>query len=189
MTKLFKRMFVGVLMMLFVSVSANAGFVGYFSNNTMVVPAYLITTEHADLYYQDFTGDGFLENDGVVALECEKAVVKTIVINAGALFDFDEATIREGDVPVLDILASFLNAHPEVNVKVAGHTCSIGSDEYNQVLSEKRADAVEAYFVDRGVSADRIESAGFGETQPAFDNNTRDNRAKNRRVEITTWFE
>lgn len=195
MSRLIRRILMVGLTVMFIGVGVNsfAGTTGYFANadGTVVIPAYLVINEHPDFYYQDFTGEGFLKNDGVVALECEKpvvkAVVKAIVINAGALFDFDKSTIREGDMPVLDKLASFLNVNTDIRIKIAGHTCNIGTNMYNARLSEARADAVKTYFVDKGVDAGRMETVGFGENQPAFDNDTRENRAKNRRVEVTQF--
>ncbi|PZO31710.1 MAG: flagellar motor protein MotB, partial [Betaproteobacteria bacterium] len=70
------------------------------------------------------------------------------------------------------------------SVIAIGHTDSIGSDAYNQKLSERRAQAVKDYMVSKGVAADRIQIKGMGESQPVADNKTKEGRAKNRRVEI-----
>jgi OOP family OmpA-OmpF porin len=74
----------------------------------------------------------------------------------------------------------------DAQLESAGHTCSIGTDEYNQQLSGRRAASVKAYLVKKGVAADRIVSIGYGETKPMADNKTRAGRELNRRVEVCT---
>jgi len=91
--------------------------------------------------------------------------------------------------PVLDEAAQTLKENPELNVRIEGHTDSIGSDSYNQALSERRAEAVKRYLVSRGIAASRLSTEGKGETEPIADNtkNGRDNpegRAMNRRAEL-----
>ena len=75
-------------------------------------------------------------------------------------------------------------AYPGLHLQVEGHTDSVGSDEYNQQLSEKRAEAVRDYFIQQGISADAIEARGFGKTQPIASNETPEGRQQNRRVEL-----
>jgi outer membrane protein OmpA-like peptidoglycan-associated protein len=75
-------------------------------------------------------------------------------------------------------------AYPSLHLQVEGHTDSVGSDEYNQTLSEKRAGAVRDYLVQQGISADNIESRGFGKTVPIASNDTPEGRQQNRRVEL-----
>lgn len=102
-----------------------------------------------------------------------------------ALFDFDKATLKPEGQSKLDGLVTKLKG---VNLDVAiavGHTDSIGTDEYNQRLSVKRADAVKAYLVSKGIPAEQIKTDGKGESQPVADNKTKEGRAKNRRVEVT----
>ena len=74
----------------------------------------------------------------------------------------------------------------ETTYTVAGHTCNIGTDEYNQKLSERRAAAVVKWLVDNGVAANRLAVVGYGETKPKYDNKTEDGRKLNRRVEFVT---
>ena len=104
-------------------------------------------------------------------------------------FDYDKATIKAEFRPVLDEAAQTLKDNPEINVRIEGHTDSIGSDSYNQRLSERRAQAVKAYLVSRGIAASRLTTEGKGESEPIADNtkNGRDNpegRAMNRRAEL-----
>jgi outer membrane protein OmpA-like peptidoglycan-associated protein len=75
-------------------------------------------------------------------------------------------------------------AYPSLHLQVEGHTDSVGSDEYNQQLSERRADAVRDYIVQQGISAQSIEAKGFGKTDPIASNETTEGRQQNRRVEL-----
>jgi OOP family OmpA-OmpF porin len=77
-----------------------------------------------------------------------------------------------------------LEANPGVNVEVSGHTDATGADDYNQGLSERRANSVLQYMVSKGIDAGRLTSVGHGESIPVADNGTRDGRAQNRRVEL-----
>ena len=81
-------------------------------------------------------------------------------------------------------VSGILLAYPTLHVQIEGHTDSVGTDDYNQQLSEKRAGAVRDYFVQQGISADSIESRGFGKTQPIASNETPEGRQQNRRVEL-----
>ena len=107
-----------------------------------------------------------------------------VTFAADAFFDFDKSILKpEAKVKLDDMAAKLKGVDLEVIVAV-GHTDSIGTDAYNQKLSERRADAVKAYIVSIGIDAKRVFSEGKGESQPAVDNKTAANRAKNRRVEI-----
>lgn len=106
------------------------------------------------------------------------------VITANLVFDFDKATIKDDMIPVLEEAKRIMNECRTINYQVAGHTCSIGTDAYNQGLSERRAAAVTKWLVDNGVAADRLETFGYGEGSPKYDNSTTDGRKLNRRVEF-----
>jgi len=114
----------------------------------------------------------------------EEALPDRISLSADVLFDFDRAEIKSGFTDELDAAAELLLANPDVTVRIDGHTDSVGSEEYNMGLSERRAEAVAAYLEEAGVSRDRMTVAWFGESQPVATNDTDEGRALNRRVEI-----
>jgi OOP family OmpA-OmpF porin len=106
------------------------------------------------------------------------------IILRGVNFDFNKATIRRDAADILDEAAEILRDQPNVEVSVDGHTDAIGSDAYNQKLSERRAQAVADYLSSHGVSANRLRPRGFGESRPVASNDTEEGRAQNRRVEL-----
>lgn len=109
----------------------------------------------------------------------------TLVMPEAITFGFDSSALSSQSGPVLDRLASTLNDYPQTIIEVAGHTDSVGSDQYNQNLSERRAQAVASYLSSRGVSMQRMIVVGAGESRPVASNDTDYGRAQNRRVEIT----
>ena len=103
---------------------------------------------------------------------------------ADAFFDFDKSVLkREGRAKLDDLVGKVKGINLEVIIAV-GHTDSIGTDAYNQRLSVRRAEAVKAYLVSKGIEKNRVYTEGKGEKQPVADNRTSEGRAKNRRVEI-----
>lgn len=100
------------------------------------------------------------------------------------LFAFDSAQLTPNAESVLDQVSTRLTGANLVTVKVAGHTDSVGSDAYNQGLSERRARSVADYLASHGVPADKLSTEGHGESQPVADNATDAGRAQNRRVEL-----
>ncbi|HEY6985699.1 MAG TPA: OmpA family protein, partial [Rhodanobacteraceae bacterium] len=106
-------------------------------------------------------------------------------LDGDAFFDFDHSNLRPDAVAALDELIAKLKSSARVSrVTVVGHTCNIGTAEYNQKLSERRAAAVKAYLEAHGVAADEIEARGEGLRNPKYPNDTRENRKKNRRVDV-----
>ena len=110
-------------------------------------------------------------------------VVRRIVLR-GVNFDFDQAAIRPNSQVIFDAAAEVLRKNGDVQVEVAGHTCSIGSEAYNDGLSRRRAQAVVDDLISRGIAADRLEPVGYGERAPVADNATKEGRGQNRRVEL-----
>jgi OOP family OmpA-OmpF porin len=100
------------------------------------------------------------------------------------LFDFDKSVIKSKYYPDLDDVVRVMQENPDLRVEIQGHTCNIGTEKYNQGLSERRAKSVLKYLKDHGIQAERLSWKGFGESQPAFPNTSRENRVKNRRVEL-----
>jgi OOP family OmpA-OmpF porin len=100
-------------------------------------------------------------------------------------FDFDKYNIKEEYYPRLNKVVEVLKNNPTVKIDIEGHTDSIGSAEYNQSLSERRAQAVKNYLINKGIAADRFKATGYGLTRPIDSNDTKEGRAKNRRVELT----
>ena len=103
---------------------------------------------------------------------------------ADAFFDFDKSVLKpEGKAKLDDLVGKVKDINLEVVIAV-GHTDSVGTDAYNQKLSVRRAEAVKAYLVSKGIEKNRVYTEGKGEKQPVADNKTAEGRAKNRRVEI-----
>ncbi len=107
-----------------------------------------------------------------------------VVLNADTFFDFDKATLKPEGRQMLDQVASQVDAVNLETLIATGHTDSIGTEAYNQKLSERRANSVKTYLVSKGIDANRIYVEGKGETSPVASNSTREGRAQNRRVEI-----
>jgi len=110
---------------------------------------------------------------------------KKITIDQKIHFDFDKATIKKESYGILDDVANVLKANPNIKrVRIEGHTDSIGTDAYNQKLSERRANSVRDFLVSKGIDASRLEAVGYGESRPIDDNKTAAGRANNRRTEF-----
>ena len=109
----------------------------------------------------------------------------TLNMPGNVTFAVDSGDLNSGFYPVLDSVGLVLKEFDQTFVEVAGHTDSTGAEQYNQALSERRAESVAAYLKSRPMRADRLVTVGAGENHPIADNATADGRATNRRVEIT----
>ncbi len=111
-------------------------------------------------------------------------VVEKIILR-GVNFDFDKDGIRPDAAVILDEAGGMLTgSHTGTRVRIEGHTDWTGPEAYNQGLSERRANSVRSYLVSHGVDASRLTTVGYGESSPIADNETREGRALNRRVEL-----
>jgi outer membrane protein OmpA-like peptidoglycan-associated protein len=115
----------------------------------------------------------------------ESALEVTVDLPADVLFDFDKAAIRSDAAAALARLATVIRAYPTGRVEIRGHTDAKGNAAYNQGLSERRAEAVKQWLVEREkIAADHLATRGFGKQRPVADNSTEAGRQKNRRVEV-----
>ncbi len=99
-------------------------------------------------------------------------------------FDFDRYTLRPEATRLLDEAVSTLQQNPGLNITIEGHTCNIGTAEYNLALGERRANAVRDYLQSRGVPADRMKTVSYGEERPKYDNSREETRRLNRRAAL-----
>jgi len=107
-----------------------------------------------------------------------------VEFSSNVLFGFDESTLSAEARTSLDKLVKVLDAYPDTDIEIQGHTDSKGSVAYNQALSERRATAVSGYLEGQGTAGSRLTIKGFGETTPKYENNTDEGRTENRRVEF-----
>ncbi len=118
-----------------------------------------------------------------VAVAAPPAPKRKIILR-GVNFDFDKSNIRPDAAPILDAAIATLKEDPDARVAVEGYTDSIGSEAYNEGLSQRRAESVVDYLVAGGIARSRLEPIGMGESDPVATNETEDGRAQNRRVEL-----
>lgn len=100
------------------------------------------------------------------------------------LFDFDKSNLQPAAKKSLDELVTILKKYPDTNIEIQGHTDNKGTDSYNEALSQKRANAVMIYLVDKGIASSRLNPKAYGERYPKYSNDTEEGRAQNRRVEF-----
>jgi outer membrane protein OmpA-like peptidoglycan-associated protein len=125
------------------------------------------------------------------SLEEELAALKAkpsprgMVLTLGdVLFDTGQATLKPGAYPTMEKVANVLKAEPDRRITIEGHTDSVGTDEFNQSLSQRRAAAVETALLERGVASNQITAMGKGESFPVASNDNAGGRQQNRRVEL-----
>ena len=137
-----------------------------------------------DVFYEDVEEPAAIVEETVEVVEEPAEVIPERIALRGVQFDFDSPNIKPASIPVLNENVMLLRQHPEVHMVIEAHTDSMGSEDYNSMLSFKRAEAIYNYFVSQGISANRMKAIGRGETMPIADNSTAEGRAINRRVEI-----
>ena len=114
-----------------------------------------------------------------------RETARGLIVNlSDVLFDSGSANLKAGAREKLAKVAGILLSHPGLRLQIEGHTDSIGSAEYNQRLSENRADSVRTYLVEQGIASNSVTTAGFGEMMPVASNDTATGRQQNRRVEL-----
>jgi outer membrane protein OmpA-like peptidoglycan-associated protein len=110
-----------------------------------------------------------------------------VTFDSGLLFDFDSSALRDEARQNLTEFAESMEEFEETKILVVGHTDAQGSEEYNQKLSDRRAESATSHLVDRGVDPSRLTSVGRGETEPVASNDTEEGRQQNRRVEVAIY--
>jgi peptidoglycan-associated lipoprotein len=125
-------------------------------------------------------GKGGTASD-VVTIQVIREAVKEIVFE-DVHFDFDRYSLRPEAVRALDEAVRSLQQNPNLKITIEGHTCNIGTAEYNLALGERRATAVRDYLTSRGVGADRLQTVSYGEERPKYDNSREETRRLNRRA-------
>ena len=140
---------------------------------------YLFYSENFQLKNVKSAKDPYLKDVPMKPIKTGESIVLNNIFYATDKYDLmDESRIELGK------LVSFLNKNPKIKFEISGHTDSVGTNQYNQVLSEKRAKSVYDYLKTMGITSDRMVSKGYGDTKPVADNNTESGRAKNRRTEF-----
>ena len=119
----------------------------------------------------------------------ETAIVEKGRVTLSVKFDFDKSDIRKEFHQEIGNLAAVMKKYPDLKIVLEGHTDSIGGAQYNQKLSERRANAVKKYLVDKfGIEVSRLTTKGYGLTRPVASNATKDGRQKNRRVDAAAEY-
>ena len=141
--------------------------------------------------YGDADGDGVPDNVDECPITPRGVKVNSrgcwILADEDVLFPFDSAEFVGDDMYLLDEAAKILVANPDINVEIQGHTDDVGDADYNKDLSLRRAQAVHDYFLTKGIADERMDVKGFGEEIPHVANDSPQNRARNRRVEMHAY--
>lgn len=154
--------------------SATLGFVYKFGSNEEAAPVAVIEEEMVEEVVEETPAEPVVETK----------TFETQQLGSGN-FKLNSTELNEESAAQLDELVEFLNTYPQANVEVVGYTDTSGAAEYNQVVSEKRAESVAHTLEEKGIDASRITARGEGENNPIASNDTREGREQNRRVEVT----
>lgn len=139
--------------------------------------------EHSDLGF-DVSYELTLPQLSDEARACQEEANKRVAVGETVLFSFDSDVVHEIGRQLLDEVVEISKLCPDVGIVVSGHTDSVGDKDYNIALGDRRAQAVVAYMVNKGVAAERLSAVGLGFSQPVADNSTKEGRAQNRRIEF-----
>ncbi|HUS68137.1 MAG TPA: OmpA family protein [Kofleriaceae bacterium] len=135
--------------------------------------------ETAETYHGVDDTDGCPDRGRVIVTDTKIEILDKI------FFEFNSDVIKSESFPILDAIVATMNGNPDISlVEIQGHTDNRGSDAYNLDLSDRRAASVRRYLTEKGVAADRLQSQGYGETQPLVNKNNEEAWSKNRRVEF-----
>ena len=150
------------------------------------------------MYKIEANAEGFLtasDSFYVTMPKQDSVVYKTVYLQAlevglavrlnNIFFDFDKTTLRPESFPELDKVVTLLKENPSLFIEIGGHTDDKGSDEYNENLSQGRAEAVRAYLTSNWIASNRVTAKGYGESMPEVANDSDENRQINRRVVFT----
>ncbi len=175
-------------------INFNFGFLYYFSNGN--------PSKKCDLYSGVTVGSSptsqltLSDVEKIVKDNLPKEIIKEVVVEkpattlekrwvlVGVNFEFNSANLTKESFSILLNALQVLTEHPEMQVEIQGHSDNIGSNDYNLILSEKRAKVVRDYLFANGINPDRLEAKGIGESDPVADNNTIEGRTLNRRIEF-----
>ncbi len=160
---------------------------------------YQIALPYGKNYAYYAKGNGFISQEGNVDLKDTTKIINqmesqisVVPVEIGQhvtlnnlFFDLGKSEMKEASFPELDRVVKFLKENLSIEIEVGGHTDNLGTHDDNVKLSEARAKSVDIYFIQHGIDLKRIKYKGYGETQPIVNNDTEENRQKNRRVEFT----
>lgn len=134
---------------------------------------------------QNFDFNDITKNENVTSnLQLSKKQTGVSIVLNNIFFDLENAELKTSSYPELHRILEYLKGGDIEKIEISGHTDTTGSPDYNQNLSERRANAVYAFFITNGIEKEKIRPVGYGETKPLYPNDTRGNREKNRRVEF-----
>jgi outer membrane protein OmpA-like peptidoglycan-associated protein len=152
----------------------------YSSNFTIKIKGF-----NKEQYYTDFSIPALEPNQTGLYfnIDIQIELPKLFTLD-NVYFDTGKATLKPASYTELNELYEYLSLKKTTVVEIAGHTDDVGSDEMNMDLSQKRAEAVRNYLINKGIAASRIVAKGYGETQPVAPNDSDEGRAKNRRTEV-----
>lgn len=157
-----------------------------------IAPAQSDCPPKAEVTNNDDDQDGVLNTADLcpetatgVAVDVFGCAASAPIVLKGVNFELNSDKLTVESYYILNRVSETLLAHPELSLEVAGHTDSQGDDQYNLDLSQRRSEAVRKYLVSKGINGDKLQSKGYGESQPIADNGSKVGRAENRRVELS----